>query len=125
MSLNIEDGNEVESRRTDTVLPTVGRTRISTVARVPQGKSLLVGGFSRDESAEQVGRVPVLGALPWIGRLFSYRLERSSNTVRVFLIQPREIGEALAFDPQSLKQELFEAEQHERLRKAFLRAVSL
>ncbi|CAK9888316.1 MULTISPECIES: type III secretion system outer membrane ring subunit SctC [Pseudomonas] len=125
MSLNIEDGNEVESRRTDTVLPTVGRTRISTVARVPQGKSLLVGGFSRDESAEQVGRVPVLGALPWIGRLFSYRVERSSNTVRVFLIQPREIGEALAFDPQSLKQELFEAEQHERLRKAFMRAVSL
>lgn len=127
MSLNIEDGNEVEPRSDEhpSILPTVGRTRISTVARVPQGKSLLVGGFSRDESAGQVGRIPGLGALPWIGRLFSYRLERSSNTVRVFLIQPREIGEALAFDPQSLKQELFEDQQHERLRNAFMRAVSL
>ncbi|MDD1016017.1 type III secretion system outer membrane ring subunit SctC [Pseudomonas rubra] len=127
MSLNIEDGNEVEPRSAEqpTVLPTVGRTRISTVARVPQGKSLLVGGFSRDESAEQVSRVPVLGALPWIGRVFSYRQQRSANTVRVFLIQPREIGDALAFDPQSLKQELFEADQHERLRQAFMRAVSL
>lgn len=127
MSLNIEDGNELEPRSDEhpSILPTVGRTRISTVARVPQGKSLLVGGFSRDENAEQIGRIPGLGALPWIGRLFSYRLERSSNTVRVFLIQPREIGEALAFSPQRLKPELFDEQQHERLRNAFMRAVSL
>ncbi|RWU17985.1 EscC/YscC/HrcC family type III secretion system outer membrane ring protein [Pseudomonas alkylphenolica] len=127
MSLNIEDGNELEPRSDEhpSILPTVGRTRISTVARVPQGKSLLVGGFSRDENAEQIGRIPGLGALPWIGRLFSYRLQRSSNTVRVFLIQPREIGDALAFDPQTLKPELFEEQQHQRLRNAFMRAVSL
>jgi type III secretion protein C len=61
------------------------------VARVPQGKSLLVGGFTRDESGEQVGRIPVLGSIPGIGRLFSYRQSRNANTVRVFLIQPREI----------------------------------
>jgi len=97
MSLTIEDGSEVDAGDTDwdegliRSLPTVGRTRISTVARVPQGKSLLVGGFTRDESGEQVGRIPVLGSIPGIGRLFSYRQSRNANTVRVFLIQPREI----------------------------------
>ncbi|AWY43604.1 EscC/YscC/HrcC family type III secretion system outer membrane ring protein [Pseudomonas putida] len=43
MSLNIEDGNEVERPDQDKqpgTLPTVGRTRISTVARVPQGMQL-------------------------------------------------------------------------------------
>jgi type III secretion protein C len=97
MSLTVEDGSEVDAGDSDwdegliRSLPTVGRTRISTVARVPQGKSLLVGGFTRDESGEQVGRIPVLGSIPGIGRLFSYRQSRNANTVRIFLIQPREI----------------------------------
>ncbi|MFJ3482244.1 type III secretion system outer membrane ring subunit SctC [Pseudomonas sp. NPDC090202] len=95
MSLTIEDGDEVSDGKADKnaegALPTVGRTRISTVARVPQGKSLLIGGFTRDERGEQIGRIPVLGSIPVVGRLFSYRQSRNANTVRVFLIQPREI----------------------------------
>jgi type III secretion protein C len=125
MSLNIEDGNEVEKTgegEHPSALPTVGRTRISTVARVPQGKSLLVGGFTRDDHSEQIGRIPVLGSIPWIGRLFSYRQNRSANTVRVFLIQPKEIISALEpadIDPGS---RLMTPEQHERVRRAYLRA---
>ena len=100
MVLNIEDGSEVENPRTGAegqdapLLPTVGRTRISTVARVPPGKSLLVGGFTRDESSGQLKRIPVLGHIPWLGRLFTYRQTRDANTVRVFLIQPRQIDPA-------------------------------
>ena len=108
MSLSIEDGNEVDgttlSRTNDEAgsLPTVGRTRISTVARVPHGKSLLVGGFTREESGEQLGRIPVLGSIPYLGRLFSYRQTRNANTVRVFLIQPREIDSPLQPDANAL-----------------------
>ncbi|AZE72344.1 Type III secretion outermembrane pore forming protein (YscC,MxiD,HrcC, InvG) [Pseudomonas synxantha] len=98
MSLSIEDGNEVKQAENGTqgaILPTVGRTHISTVARVPAGKSLLVGGYTRDESGEQIGRIPVLGSIPFIGRLFSYRQSRQTNTVRVFLIEPKEITSPL------------------------------
>lgn len=123
MSLNIEDGNEVDSGQDERqgALPTVGRTRISTVARVPQGKSLLVGGFTRDDHGEQVGRVPVLGSIPWIGRLFSYRQNRSANTVRVFLIQPKEIRDVL--EPATVEHgaQLLSPEQYERLRRSYFR----
>ena len=126
MSLNIEDGNEIErpgqGERPD-ALPTVGRTRISTVARVPPGKSLLVGGFTRDDNSEQIGRIPVLGSIPWIGRLFSYRQSRSANTVRVFLIQPREIVDALAPGAVETPAQLMTPEQHERVRRAYFRAA--
>ncbi|XBS70279.1 secretin N-terminal domain-containing protein [Acerihabitans sp. KWT182] len=46
MVLNIEDGNELpqNDESAQALLPKVGRTHISTVARVPKGKSLLVGG---------------------------------------------------------------------------------
>lgn len=98
MALNIEDGSVVDSAAESSAidaLPTVGRTRISTVARVPRGKSLLVGGFTRDESAEVIKRIPVLGHIPYLGRMFSYRQTRESNTVRVFLIQPKELDSPL------------------------------
>jgi type III secretion protein C len=125
MSLNIEDGNEVENPGQgghQGALPTVGRTRISTVARVPQGKSLLVGGFTRDDSGEQIGRVPVLGSIPWIGRLFSYRQNRSANTVRVFLIQPKEIVEAL--EPLAEQDTpLLTPQQQEIVRRSYSRTL--
>lgn len=98
MALNIEDGSVVDSTTESSAidaLPTVGRTRISTVARVPRGKSLLVGGFTRDESGEVIKRIPVLGHIPYLGRMFSYRQTRESNTVRVFLIQPKELDSPL------------------------------
>lgn len=126
MSLNIEDGNEIESAdqgKQPGTLPTVGRTRISTVARVPQGKSLLVGGFTRDDHSEQIGRVPVLGSIPWVGRLFSYRQNRSANTVRVFLIQPKEIRDAFEPGYSEPATRLLTPEQHERVRRSYFRAA--
>jgi type III secretion protein C len=84
----------------------------------------LVGGFTRDDHSEQIGRIPVLGSIPWIGRLFSYRQSRSANTVRVFLIQPKEILSALvpaATDPGA---RLMTPEQHERVRRSYFRAVN-
>ncbi|MCW8276869.1 EscC/YscC/HrcC family type III secretion system outer membrane ring protein [Pseudomonas sp. PCH199] len=127
MSLNIEDGNEVESPgrgEQPGTLPTVGRTRISTVARVPQGKSLLVGGFTRDDNSEQIGQIPVLGSIPWIGRLFSYRQNRSANTVRVFLIQPKEILAALEPGSAEPATQLLTPQQHERVRRSYFRAAN-
>jgi len=88
---------------------------------VPQGKSLLVGGFTRDDHGEQIGRVPVLGSIPWIGRLFSYRQGRSANTVRVFLIQPKEIRDALESATVELGMPLLTPEQHERVRRMYFR----
>lgn len=92
--LNIEDGNESDTgeNKTDN-LPQVGRTLISTIARVPQGKSLLIGGYTRDSNHAERRKIPLLGDIPLIGALFSYRMTDSDNVVRVFLIQPREIAE--------------------------------
>ncbi|PJG60111.1 type III secretion system outer membrane ring subunit SctC [Aeromonas cavernicola] len=100
MSLNIEDGNDFKTPDTERPesLPEVGRTHISTVARVPQDKSLLIGGYTRDANTADTAKVPFLGDLPVVGGLFRYRSTSMNNTVRVFLIQPREITEPLAQD---------------------------
>lgn len=102
MMLNVEDGNQFDNTRTGSDdLPEVGRTKISTVARVPKGKSLLIGGYTRDEESKVEGKIPLLGDIPWLGHLFSYTRDRGSNMVRVFLIQPREIDSPLTPDAHS------------------------
>ncbi|HGW8017311.1 TPA: type III secretion system outer membrane ring subunit SctC, partial [Escherichia coli] len=68
--LNIEDGNEINSDKTNVDdLPQVGRTLISTIARVPQGKSLLIGGYTRDTNTYESRKIPILGSIPFIGKL--------------------------------------------------------
>ncbi|HIB0606260.1 TPA: type III secretion system outer membrane ring subunit SctC [Escherichia coli] len=111
MSLNIEDGNEEKqsvSGNGDSVLPEVGRTHISTVARVPQGKSLLIGGYTRDSRTKDVQKIPLLGDIPLLGGLFRYDNRNQSNVVRVFLIQPKEISEPLTPDADVFAAELMQ-----------------
>ncbi|MCU5773770.1 type III secretion system outer membrane ring subunit SctC [Erwiniaceae bacterium BAC15a-03b] len=107
MMLNVEDGNEYRREgSSENSLPEVGRTNISTVARVPKGKSLLIGGYTRDENSHLHQGVPGLKDIPVVGRLFSYRQQRSANMVRVFLIQPKEIDALNAPDGNRLIREL-------------------
>ncbi|MGS9140256.1 EscC/YscC/HrcC family type III secretion system outer membrane ring protein, partial [Salmonella enterica subsp. enterica serovar Infantis] len=56
-----------------------GRTLISTIARVPQGKSLLVGGYTRDANTYTVHSIQFLGKLPLIGRMLRYSSKNKSN----------------------------------------------
>jgi len=126
MALNIEDGSEVDSGRRERgtdVLPVVGRTRISTVARVPRGKSLLVGGFTRDEGGEVVRRIPLLGHIPWVGGLFSYKQHRSASTVRVFLIQPKELFEPLQPGAEQIGAQVIGNVSRDAADRAVLRAL--
>ena len=99
MMLNIEDGNQFDtSNSVLNNLPEVGRTNISTIARVPKGKSLLIGGYTRDEDTKVDGKIPYLSDIPWIGPIFKYSQTKTSNMVRVFLIQPTEIDSPLSPD---------------------------
>ncbi len=107
MMLSVEDGNQY--RQDDAAvdsLPEIGRTNISTVARVPKGKSLLIGGYTRDELSNQRQGIPLLKDIPLLGRLFSYQRNRSANMVRLFLIQPKEIESRNARDGNRLVAEL-------------------
>ncbi|MFP7609858.1 type III secretion system outer membrane ring subunit SctC [Serratia quinivorans] len=107
MMLNVEDGSQLlRDEDNSNELPEVGRTNISTIARVPRGKSLLIGGYTRDENTQGEAKIPGLGDLPLVGGAFKYHKSRNSTMVRVFLIQPREIDAPLARDASDLMAEM-------------------
>lgn len=95
MMLNVEDGSQEDQSNSGNSninhLPLVGRTNISTVARVPKGKSLLIGGYTLYRDSNARSGIPVLSDIPIIGKLFSYNNTLKMNMVRVFLIEPKEI----------------------------------
>ena len=106
MVLDIEDGAALVdtdgATSTTDALPQIGRTHISTVARVPKEKSLLIGGYINDQNSNSLRKIPLLGDIPWVGGLFRYRQENTNNLVRVFLIQPRQIEDPLLTDASTL-----------------------
>ena len=85
--VNIEDG-AISGERVDT-LPVVNRSAVNTQALIFEGESLLVGGITRESSADDATKVPGLGDIPVLGHLFRSTSRSSSRVERLFLIQPR------------------------------------
>ena len=95
MVVNIEDGNADAATYNGQVvadnnsMPLVNRTEISTVARVPREKSLLIGGNTRDNVQRRHYRIPGLASIPFVGGLFRGFTDQHEQVVRVFLIRPK------------------------------------
>ena len=114
MMINVEDGNQFNPTGVDR-LPEVGRTTISTIARVPQGKSLLIGGSVVDQNQRIQSEIPLLGRLPLVGGLFRWRSQNSTSVIRMFLIQPREINPLSAVTAQQTIKQVVNDREHLQL----------
>jgi type III secretion protein C len=86
----IEDGSVSDQTVDD--IPIVDRATLNTQAVIYDGQSLLLGGLVRDETSKNTSKVPVLGDVPGIGRLFKRTNEVKSTQERLFLISPRIIA---------------------------------
>lgn len=90
LSLDIEDG-DIQSNQ-DESTPSVSRGSISTQAVVRAQRSLVVGGFRVEKNAQQHNKIPLLGDIPGLGKLFSYTSTSQSKRERLFIITPRLVG---------------------------------
>ncbi|WP_156322017.1 type III secretion system outer membrane ring subunit SctC [Winslowiella iniecta] len=66
---------------------------ISTQALVEARRSLVMGGFHTKESGDRERRIPILGSIPIIGKLFTSTRHESSQRERLFIITPHLIGD--------------------------------
>lgn len=77
---------------TDLVGGYVPRTkvrRISTTTTVPNEHKIIVGGLLNSSISQRTAKLPFLGDLPFIGRLFQHRYEFIENTDLIMEITPR------------------------------------
>ncbi|MCT7328835.1 type III secretion system outer membrane ring subunit SctC [Ralstonia mojiangensis] len=104
MELTIEDGSsDAPAKASGLDLPVVSSTKISTVARVQHEQSLLIGGYTQSHNTEGVDKIPLLGDIPVLGRLFQFRNMNDQQSVRLFLIQPRMLAEDARFERERVR----------------------
>ena len=101
MMVEIEDGNQTSDLIDG--IPNVRRSVVSTMGRIKDSQSLLLGGFVRKETVEQNRGIPVLRNLPIIKYLFSVDLQQTSSVMRLFMIEPKIIQDpSIEFDRRRL-----------------------
>lgn len=96
--VNIKVGLEVSSlgertvTRNGATVYTIGTRNASTVLRLKNGETQVLAGLILDDERKNASKLPGLGDLPLIGRLFSNQEDKKSKTEIVLAITPRIIG---------------------------------
>jgi type II secretory pathway component GspD/PulD (secretin) len=70
-------------------LPQVRSREADTTVRLQDGEMLAIGGLISEEEVRAMERLPLLGDLPVIGKLFQHRFSRRTRTDLTILIRPR------------------------------------
>ena len=68
--------------------PRVAEATIESIARVPNGYSLLIGGFYNEEEKDGDTKVPLLGDIPILNFFFKSKEKAKTQTSLVFIITP-------------------------------------
>ncbi len=74
--------------QTGNLYPRVAESTVDTIARVPDGSSLLVGGFYEQSNLDQENKVPILGDIPWVNFFFKSTDKEKRITSLVFVVTP-------------------------------------
>lgn len=69
--------------------PRVSESTVEGISRIPDGRSLILGGFYSRDDRQAGNNVPMLGRIPVLGRLFRYDDDSNELVSLVFIITPR------------------------------------
>ena len=70
------------------IFPQVSEASVETIARVPNGHSLIVGGFFGEQTVENEDKVPVLGDLPLLNFFFKSKSTEKVSSSLIFVVTP-------------------------------------
>ena len=73
-------------------VPRIKVRRVASTVTVPNGHKIIVGGLLHSIISQKTHKVPLLGDLPFIGRLFQHRYESLESTDLIMEITPRLIS---------------------------------
>lgn len=74
-------------------IPAINTNQVTTSALVSNGETIVLGGVFREESTTTETKTPILGDLPYVGRLFKRTANASRRTELLIFITPKIITE--------------------------------
>ena len=76
------------SESSSTNPPATTEKVVSTHVRTPSGKPVVIGGLIQQDEDISISKTPILGDIPFIGRLFQSRTESTDTTEMVIYVVP-------------------------------------
>ena len=81
-------GNRVSYGENSEVV-SIDKQEIQTQVFAKDGETIVLGGVFHDTITKGTNKVPVLGDIPWVGKLFSNESERHQKRELVIFVTPR------------------------------------
>jgi type IV pilus assembly protein PilQ len=73
-------------------IPIVESRKASTVVQLKDGYTMGIGGLMRSESRDTNNKVPVLGSVPGLGRLFSHKAKNQQSSNLIIFITAKTVS---------------------------------
>lgn len=85
-----------DTRGTDTIAgPAIDTKQIITQVLVENGGTVVVGGIYRQDQADSVNKIPLLGDIPVVGFLFKNTAKRDDKSELLIFVTPKILKESL------------------------------
>lgn len=78
--------------------PTIARREVSTTITVPDGRTIVIAGLTREDKTKVMQKVPLLGDIPLLGFLFRKQSDKREKTNLLIFVTPRIVGDMLVAD---------------------------
>lgn len=84
-------------------IPSQATTEVETSLLVDDGQTVFIGGLMKHTANESYRRVPMLGRMPLVRRLFTNRERTNVNTETIVLIRPQIVTNSDAFSQDPVR----------------------
>jgi len=75
---------------------TINTNRVTTNVLVDDGQTVVLGGIFKEASNKGVTKTPVLGDIPYLGRLFRQDVRRNDKVELLIFVTPRLMTDTVA-----------------------------
>ena len=88
MKMTIESSNTIPGTGGQNQTPEFTQRKLTTISRVMDGKTALVAGVQQQNKQDSRSSIPVIGMVPFLGRLFTTPQETGDNSDIVITVTP-------------------------------------
>ncbi len=102
--IQTSDGQQaITTRDSTTTFPNLVTHKMGASVAVLSGETVVLGGLARNSTEKTMTRVPILGSIPLLGRLFRYQKDSKSRTEIIVFLTPRVIDNPAAMEDDARK----------------------
>lgn len=88
ITVEVTPNADFQNGATPDGIPIIARRMANTTIKINNNETIVIGGLMRESKSRTISRVPLLGAIPLIGWLFSSRNHQNVKTELVVFINP-------------------------------------